>query len=303
MQLSQITKIREGITHIEDLAIKDFLSAMYNFEEFEISEKVDGSNLIFGYDEEGFYTSRETKGPAERFRNESDYEIGYQTTYRRSAHLALEKVLVLMKGSGHLKVGDSVEIEILYGPLPNAIPYDTDLNRIIFLRPVEGNANIQGLGEILEDHKVNIQLQIPFTLDGKKRQMRNEVQWWAFAQTPTVDGDALSKSEAFAELKVKLKKFEQFLEADSGIANFSNAEAMSLPLNKRPGGIEVEEWKDLKVQIKELKKKFFHIEDGKPEGFAWEVKQFLLKHLVRKKIVEDSAIILIFGRYLKMFYT
>ena len=56
MQLGQITKVNEGIDHFEDLAIQDFLNAMRNFEQFEISEKIDGSNLQFGYDEEGFYT-------------------------------------------------------------------------------------------------------------------------------------------------------------------------------------------------------------------------------------------------------
>jgi len=283
MQLSQIKPIREGITHIEAMAIGDFIDAMRNFEKFEISEKIDGSNLVFGYDEEGFYTSREGKGQQQRFRSEGEYEIGYQTMYRRSAHLALEKVLPLMERSGYLNVGDSIEIEILYGPLTNVVPHEGDINRIIFLRPITGNPDIKKLAELLEGHKANVQLKVPFTLDGRTQQMRNEAQWWEFTRTPTVDGDEFVQSEAFAQLKVKLSKLESFLSADSGIAQFSNAEAVSLPLNKRPEGIDVAQWKECKLKIKELKKKLYTIgEDGKPQGFVWEVKEFLLNNLVRK---------------------
>ena len=141
MQLSQIT---EGITHIEDLGVQEFLDALYNFEKFEISEKIDGSNLQFGYDEQGFYTSRETKGDAERLRSESEYEKEYNTTFQRSAHLALEKAIPSLLKSGHLKQGDAVEVEVLYGVLPNAVPYNEGINRIIFLRPTNGNPNLKG---------------------------------------------------------------------------------------------------------------------------------------------------------------
>ena len=282
MQLSQISPLREGITHIEDLGVQEFLDALYNFEKFEISEKIDGSNLQFGYDEQGFYTSRETKGDAPRLRSENDYEKEYNTTFQRSAHLALEKAAPSLLKSGHFKQGDAVEVEVLYGVLPNAVPYNEGINRIIFLRPTNGNPNLKGIAATLDGKKTNVQLSVPFTLDGKTQKYRNELQWWEFAQTPTVDGEAFSKSGEFAELKVKLKEFEQFLKADSGIGKFSNAEVIALPLNKRPGDIDVADWKELKLEVKEVKKKFYHVEEGKPSGFKWEIKEILLNNLVRK---------------------
>lgn len=282
-----IKLINEGISHIEDLPTDKLIDALRNFERYEISEKIDGSNIRFGRDEEGFYTSRETKGTAPRMRSESDYDIAFWTTFQRSAHAALEQAYPLMVKSGHLKVGDAVDVEVLFGELPNAVPYDSDVNRIIFLRPVEGSPNIEGLRDSLGDKTVQVTIEAPFTLDGKTIRTRRERHAWKFAKTPTIDATIITGSEAFESVQAKINELESFLEAPSGIMQFSNLEIISMPLNRRPEGVDTAKWRELKEKVKELKaqlnsKLYYEDRDtGERSGFKHELKQLLLNDLVR----------------------
>lgn len=290
MRLNQleVTLSESGITHIEDLAVDQLIGALRNFEQFEISEKIDGSNLQFGYDDQGFYTSRETKMDAPRMRAESDYPINFATTFQRSAHAALEQVFPDMVNSGYLKSGDAVDIEVLFRKLPNAVPYDADTNRIVFLRPTSGNPNLSGLKKTLDGKTLSVTILAPYTIDGKEIRQAKETHQWQFAQTPTVSGDTVTKTQAMKDINTKLNELESFLKANSGVYKFSNAEVLSLPLNKRPDGVEPADWKDLKLLIKqkreELQPKLYYrdSETGKQGGFKHELKDLLLNNLVRK---------------------
>ena len=106
-----INEVSKGITHIEDLSVGKFVSVVKNISEYEITEKVDGAQLLFGIDNIGFYTSRETKG-GRRIYNQSEYGLKFSETYMRSAHVLLESVLPLMKSAG-LWPGCQVEAEVL----------------------------------------------------------------------------------------------------------------------------------------------------------------------------------------------
>lgn len=288
MRLNQLEYIQEGITHIEDMEVDKLIDSLRNFEQFEISEKIDGSNLQFGYDEQGFYTSRETKMDSPRMRSESDYPVHFATTFQRSAHLALEQVFPEMTNSGYLKRGDAVDIEVLFRKLPNAVPYDADTNRIILLRPTNGNPNLSGLKKLLSDKTVSVTLSAPYTVDGKEIRQAKETHRWQFAQTPTVSGDTVTKTQAMKDINNKLNELESFLKANSGVHKFTNAEILSLPLNKRPDGVEQSAWQDLKLVVKqkreELQPKLFYrdSETGEQGGFKHELKDLLLNNLVRK---------------------
>ena len=68
-----VVKLNEGIQHIEALPVRDFINAIENVANFTASEKLDGSNLTFGFENNGrYYTSREAKG-GKRFYTESDF--------------------------------------------------------------------------------------------------------------------------------------------------------------------------------------------------------------------------------------
>lgn len=173
-----------GIQHIEDLPVKEFQKAMERIAEYEITEKVDGSEILFGIDENGFYTSREKHGGG-RVYNVDEYGVTFSNTYKRSAHIALESVLPHLESAG-LKPGDQVEAEVLYGEVPNVVPYSADTSYIIFLRTTEGTVNIDRLTQELDGHSLSISIMTPYTPDGIQILTRQEDNNWKFARTPVI---------------------------------------------------------------------------------------------------------------------
>ena len=117
----KLVEVSRGISHIEDMPVGEIIEILTNLSNYSITEKVDGAQILFGIDDNGFYTSRETKG-GERIYNEADYGITFASTYMRSAHKLLEQMLQALKGAG-LRLGDQVEAEVLYGQVPNVVPY------------------------------------------------------------------------------------------------------------------------------------------------------------------------------------
>lgn len=172
------------IPHIETLSLQKILSVLENIDDYDISQKIDGSQLLFGIDEHGFYTSRETKGGS-RIYNVDDYAVKFSTTYMRAAHVALQNILPVLNMAGFV-LGDQIEAEILYGELPNAVPYTTDINRIVFLRSVCGNANIDALHAVCSDVTTFVELNVPATYNAQDIIIVQEKTKWAFSKNPSI---------------------------------------------------------------------------------------------------------------------
>ena len=87
------TLLQEGIAHLEDLPVQRFIKTVETLKDKIITEKLDGSNLWFGFDPKGFFTSREGKSSkTARFYSVSDYAPVAAYNGFRAAHLALESV-------------------------------------------------------------------------------------------------------------------------------------------------------------------------------------------------------------------
>jgi hypothetical protein len=282
-----INEISRGITHIEDLGIDEFLDVLKNIKEYGITEKVDGAQILFGIDEKGFYTSRETKGGTRIYAAE-DYGISFPTTYMRSAHTLLESMLSELKSAG-FRSGDQVEAEVLYGELPNVVPYSADRNYLIFLRTTEGQVNIDRLKERLDGQSLSVFLMSPFTPDGRTIALREETNNWVFSRAPKISIDINSLHE---EVIPHVSKMVSYLRKSSGICNQPNHIIENTPLNKVPAWCKSEDWKDIKEQIKEKKIEFQTILH---EGYIADIKGILLNRLVRNKqsefgpLVEDGG--------------
>jgi len=277
--------IFEGITHLEDLPIEQFINSIRKLNQFEITEKIDGANLHFGVDEAGkFYTSREGKG-GNRFYDYTNWGNKFKDTGFKSAHLALEKISKNLLSKKLINLGDQIEVEILFGALPNTVPYTGDINQIIILRPVNAADNIDELNkrldkikQVLEGVKVAVNVdEVPFTSDGIKVDHRQEKHVWAVSQTPKVDKKLLDTEFLNQTLEKKLSKLEDFLYADSEIGKFSNLEILALPLNKRPESVPQPEWKGLVPLVKTKKTNIIE----KVKTLQLDIKEELLNKLVR----------------------
>lgn len=271
MRIQEIKKLQENIVHIEDLPLSEFIFALKNLDHYEISEKIDGANIQFGIDETGFYTSREGFG-GQKVYKPKDYQIAYNTTFLRSAHIALEAMLPELKSAGLTK-GDRVEAEVLYGSLPNAIRYTTNENRLIFLRVVEGNVKLSSLRETLLKKKTTSILSIPYTEDGKNINSKLSEDIWSFEQTPILSANLID-SKVKAALTYRVSALESYLDSKSGLGDFTNREIEMMTLNRKYAGLTKESIKFKKAEIEN-----YLNESSGPKS---QIKSMLLDELVRK---------------------
>jgi hypothetical protein len=269
-----ITEVSRGITHIEDLPAFQFYKIVSELESCRLTEKLDGSQILFGIDEYGFYTSRETKGGV-RIYEADEYEIKFSSTYMRSVHHLLERVLPLLKKAG-LNEGSQVEAEVLYGEVPNVVPYSSNFNRVVFLRTTAGDVDIGNLAEELKNLTVPVTLEVPATTDGRNIVIKEELNEWRFSQVPEINIDLRQCRRA---INNKLSAMASHLKEPSGIKDFPNGVVERIPLNKRPNWCEPGDWglyKDLIREKRDSIKEYVH-------RIKLEIKDILLDNVVRNR--------------------
>jgi hypothetical protein len=215
------------IEHFEDLPSTDILHFLEHINEYTATEKVDGSQLLFGIDEKGFYTSRETKGGG-RVYDIAEYELAFHTTYRRMAHVALQSSLARLVNAG-MKVDDQVEVEVLYGLLPNVIEYSDATNYLIFLRTTSGTVDINQLQSAFENHTLTVSLDVPRTDDGITICNKHESALWSFVRVPLWEYDTGALDE---NLKVRIEFYSEFLSREVTEMGISYADLLSIHLGR-----------------------------------------------------------------------
>lgn len=154
-----------SLRHLEDLPITDFIDCLTNIDKFVMSEKIDGSELCFGFDENNkFFTSREYKS-GKRYYNDSDWPKLFWTTGFRSAHNYLKDFAHVFHN--YIKPGQLIEVEVLFGNLPNTVDYDLEgINRIVFLRGINCNIDFTELHKELGYRPKHLWLKdVPVTHD------------------------------------------------------------------------------------------------------------------------------------------
>lgn len=266
---------RKGIYHIDDqsLPIDYFIHVMRNLHTYSVTEKVDGANLWFGLNTDGdFYTSRGNKGGGEYFQNH-EWGNDYKDVGFKSAHVALEKHINIFKECG-LRAGDCIEIEVLYGDKPNAIPYNK--NQIIFLRNISGNVNLDSLSEVFGDTEVHLN-EVPYTTDGRTIEYKQESSNW-------VASKVLEYSPEWESILDDVRQPLEFLEKllnENNSGNLVNNDGVIL-INSEVLSARTN------VRNKEIKTNLYNLIDGPvildgPNvigGYRTYIKQCLLKNLV-----------------------
>lgn len=262
--------LTEGITHIEDLDVKDFIRAVRNIGSMQATEKLDGANLWFGLDESGkIYTSREGKrGGSERFYSEQDYPFFAAYNGFRGVQAALMAKEADVKSV--LQPGDTIEIEVLYGRQPNAVSYGLDgKNFIAVLQGVDGtsDATATQLAELLKNQEVTVKTVVVDTPDGENLDRKALDQTFRFVGVQKIKPELLKS----INLDKEIKELEAFLEAPSGINELSNFDLMSTSLGSIP--------KDARAEAKTVKEKI--ISDVKTK-YKVQIKKELLDKFVSK---------------------
>lgn len=268
-----LTDTSRGIPHIEDLPCNQAVKTLQELHNFRITEKIDGAQILFGIDELGFYTSRETKG-GRRIYSESDYESRFSTTYMRSAHKVLENNLPLLRAAG-MTLGDQVEAEVIYGELPNVVPYSKDTSYIVFLRTTQGRIGISDLKKSLDGHTSSVSLTVPYTNDGQTIEITEVEDIWKFASVPHISVNLVPELVNFY-----IKEMTDFLSIKDPVTAQTYGSLVDMPLNKRPCWSDSADWSKLKDYIKDKRQT---IRDIFLRDHMLPVKEVLLDNWVRNK--------------------
>lgn len=260
----------EGITHIEDLPLSEFIRTVESLKEKIVTEKLDGSNLWFGVDENGLYTSREGKSKkSNRFYNVSDYPMVANYNGFRAAHLALEGVeSTILK---HFENGDQAEIEVLYGRQPNTVAYGVqDKSFIVILRPVGTTTQetVDALAKDLNKKQVKVRSKVVYSEDGDKLVSADTDMVWEFTNVEPIDSKKIDTSDAMALLG-QMKKF--MAQKNKVLKSLTNEEVAELSLNTIP-----------KEEREAAKAERDRINDFFLKQFKEPIKEHLLGKLVRK---------------------
>lgn len=206
--------LTEGIEHIEDLPPEEFIQAVRNLSSMIATEKLDGSNLVFGFDIKGkFYTSRESKGGSNKIYNIEDYTNRAADNGFKSAHAALKQIAPKLKTI--VKSGEAVEVEVLFGRQPNAIVYGA--NYIAFLRMIPGDngeapnqSKIKQLHKELGGEQSTIEVPITTTEDGINIKTVPTKLTWKFTSVSFIDQHHFDKVDVSQELTT----FENWLKTN-----------------------------------------------------------------------------------------
>ena len=212
-----VFKLTGNIPHIESLHFDDFIDVINNVSgdtsEIRITEKIDGNNLIFGYDNLGkFYTSREAKN-GKRFYHVSEYANTAAELSFRNAHIILQSHPTLKHSVTN---GFQVECEVLHGRQPNAIVYGE--NHVVFLRMLPGDAGVMPKGASFRQLQENVtgwkhsaQNSVMITEDGKSVTTVKSRKEWNLSNV--------------SEIEVSTFNLKQLKEANQAFINWLNLPA------------------------------------------------------------------------------
>lgn len=256
-----------GIKHLEALPVNEFIDTLRNIDEYDVTEKMDGSNIIFGLKKNKLYTMR--KGEDAVF-NEADYSPRFSSNFKRVAHAALASRIDTLKEFGS---DFEIEAEVLYESVPNAINYGGE-NTIVFLfnRGAE-EVNLVDLAEALRDG-AEFESTVVETEDGISMSDMQKNYSFGFAAVPKMPGNTISKSKSWERIQSVLETLDAALQSPSEIEGLNLYEVASLNLNKLPEGVDKQA---AKAARSELHEKLYG-----EEGIQRQIKAELVKEYVHK---------------------
>lgn len=240
--------LKEGITHLEDLDLQAFITAVSNISKFQATEKLDGAQLWFGLDEDGkLFTSRAGKGKsAENVYSEADYPYFGANNGFRATHAALKSKEDDIRTV--LKPGDTIEMEVLFGRQPNAVTYGAGgKNYIAFLRGVNGTQDItvDQLTSRLANQTSKVSIKVVDTVDGQNLTLEPRDFVFQFVGVQKIDASKLRD----VNVADKLEALDKFLKQSAGIEGLqsTNFDVLTMSL----GSFD----KEVRPQVKELRSK------------------------------------------------
>lgn len=263
--IKKLTVLREGISHIEDLEVEEFIDAIRNIGTMQGSEKIDGATLYFGIDDQErlFAASEGDKVGAKKIYDPAEYPFyGANNVFRMALAAAID-VQDLFKRV--LQPGQIVSASVVF---------DDDLGSKNYIGIVQGIQNIspeqvQELQKALLNKEATARSKIVQSSNGKDLEVKVASATFRFVKPKTID----SKLFAKADIEPKIKEFEAFLSqrAQSDTVKVSNLELLTMPLTSFD--------KDVRAEAKELRER---VKSKVLLRFKLPIKKELLKNSISR---------------------
>jgi len=271
----------KSVGYLEDLDTADFIEAIKNIHNCIVSEKLDGTALTFGLDDDNeFYTTRSGKGSTDKmFYKAGDWGISAASNGFKAAHAALKKHVDTIRKV--MVAGEAMDIEILFGRQPNTIVYGLDgYNYIAFIKSTPGTnkdlpvkqSKVKKLYAKMKNEVSDVRTINVDTTDGDSLIQAPTVTNWKFTTPEFIKASHFEDTD----VKKELAKLESFLsKKNDGMSkllhkDITNFEAGTLALS----GVKTSMRSQAKGYKDEINKKIL-------EGYKLPIKQQLLDKFIK----------------------
>lgn len=234
-----------SIPHYEDLsaqAIRDSLDLMW-----WPSEKLDGSYLLFGLDDDGLFFSQRKGG--EPCHTVDDWpEECWASTYRIGHTVGAMVVEALVK-EGLIEPGQNIGSEIIQGALPNTVPYVLPKNyQGILVITAMNFAPGEEFHKVFASFRCNFPMRVRRSPDGITQEVLQEPQEWLVKINPQFSRQyVVARLSSYADnLKTVL---DHWFPKESKVPGFSVIEVLDISLSKKHTNCGDRNWNDLKKDL------------------------------------------------------
>lgn len=277
MDMNEIVKLQEGITHVEDLPTPAFLSAIKHLDECEMSEKLDGANIRVHLDDGEITVSRESKNDAKRLSLDSNIPYSPKYTFQECALKFFSRIRHDLEESG-MRSGDYLEVEVLMSEQPNAVVYD-GLDRMAVIG-ASGNIDLNKLSERMagKTHMVSHR-QFEPSYEKMINECFTHYRDFECVVNPVMEGVVLTESANWQEIMENTTALETYLGKKSGVGNFTNGQVENMHLTKRPEGVMPDDWSRMKQTLRTIRP----MVRENIQGMKGQIKSALIKEYVTGK--------------------
>jgi hypothetical protein len=234
-----------SIPHFEDLSAQRIYDSLDL--QWWVSEKLDGSYLKFGLDDEGFfYTQR--KGGSKTYTLEEFPEECWADTYK-IGHTVAGMVVEGLRKEGLIGPGQGMGAEILQGCLPNTVPYQMPihLNGMLVITTIDYDVN-DSFFKVMEKFQCSFQHETLLSNNGWdiERKVQNQ-NWLVKINPPHSMPWVQSRLGPHAQ---KLKKvLDRWFPTESNVKGFTILEVLDISLSKKHPNCGDRNWNELKKEL------------------------------------------------------
>jgi len=238
-----------SIPHYEDMSVGDIYQSLDL--EWTASEKLDGSFLEAGLDDDGqFYTKRKGGQPVYDL-EDWPYEM-WAMTYR-SAHIAASQAIECLVKEDAIHAGNSISFEVLEGERPNSIiyhppsgfPFNVSIYMVVTSTNWKPDTKFY---VVLEKMVIHAGMKALWTYDGERAQDGYRTFKCGLLVNKNISTDWIQARLSTHAKQVRMV-LDNWLPAPSHVEGFSQREVLEANLSRKHVNAGDRNWNNLRREL------------------------------------------------------